>query len=446
MNNTLFNNHPIIPNSNQYFYEKKYLSFHSEDRDYSKYPNSAEFEITLPQDYLNVVSVRLASWSFPSNYSVFSTIGAYNVSMTFRFTKLYNPADYGVSNPLLEGIFAALYANINKKYVVTIEPGFYNPDQMSTELTNKFNEAVTNVIVDFFNANPDEYATAKSLFKSYTRFKVVYHSVSVKLWFGNSADDFVLTNEDSAIITSSIGQTLCSKKNLLPEFDSWGLPGYLGFTRCNTQAYSAAEYAEQEPLNNAIMTSINSVLGVPRFYYGDAVPGSGDDGYWLKPSAQGASVYFLEAPYKISFMGPDHIYMEVDGMNCIDETSPWNISDYTIHNNQTNSVVRSSFAKIPLPSTPISQFYDRDAISYKYWNPPAERISKLKVKFRYHNGQLVSFGQFNYTFMLEFNLLKPQQERNYSIRNAFDLAQYQSFGDDTFDVNEGTNYRRNRRR
>ena len=109
-------------------------------------------------------------------------------------------------------------------------------------------------------------------------------------------------------------------------------------------------------------------------------------------------------------------------MNCIDETSPWNLSEYTMRNNQTNGIVHSSFAKIPLVSTPLSQFYDRDSVSYKYWNPPAERISKLKVKFRYHNGQTVSFGQFNYSFMIEFNVLSPQQERSYSIRTAFDLA------------------------
>ena len=316
---------------------------------------------------------------------------------------------------------------------------------MAIELTNKFNEAITNCISQFFNDNSEQYATAKNLFKAYNRFKVVYHSVSMKLWFGNTADDFILTNEDSAILTATIGQTLCSKKNLLPEFDSWGLPGYLGFTRCNAQAYSALEYTEQAVVNTPITASLDTNLEVPRFYYGDAIPGSGDNGYWLLPGAPGATVYFLEAPYKISFMGPDHIYMEVDGMNCVDETSPWNLSEYTLHNNQTNSTVRSSFAKIPLPSTPISQFYDRDAVSYKYWNPPAERISKLKVKFRYHNGQIVSFGQFNYTFMIEFNLLRPQQERNYSVRNAFDLAQQQSFGDTTYNVNEGANYRRGRR-
>jgi hypothetical protein len=148
----------------------------------------------------------------------------------------------------------------------------------------------------------------------------------------------------------------------------------------------------------------------------------------LLPGAPSATVYFLEAPYKINFMGPDHIYMEIDGMNCIDETVPWNLSEFTAHNSQTNGIVNSAFAKIPVPSTPLSQWFDRDAISYKFWNPPAERISKLKIKLRYHNGQLVSFGQFNYSFMIEFNVLNPQQERSYSIRSAFDLGQNQSYG------------------
>ena len=56
----LNNNHPIIPNANQYYFEKKYVSIHSEDRDVIKYRNPSSFEIELPQDYLNVQSVRLS--------------------------------------------------------------------------------------------------------------------------------------------------------------------------------------------------------------------------------------------------------------------------------------------------------------------------------------------------------------------------------------------------
>jgi hypothetical protein len=40
-------NHPLIPNSNYYTPEKKYISISSEDRDILKFPNPALFEIEL---------------------------------------------------------------------------------------------------------------------------------------------------------------------------------------------------------------------------------------------------------------------------------------------------------------------------------------------------------------------------------------------------------------
>ena len=51
-------NHPIIPNAQQYMFEQKYVSIHSEDRDIVKYPCSSDFEIELPQDYCNVQGVK----------------------------------------------------------------------------------------------------------------------------------------------------------------------------------------------------------------------------------------------------------------------------------------------------------------------------------------------------------------------------------------------------
>jgi hypothetical protein len=424
MSNTLFNNHPLINNSNQYFYEKKYISISSEDRDYTKFPNSAEFEIFLPQEYLNIASARLYSWSFPANYNVFSVFVS-NVTMSFKFNKLYNPGEVGVSDPLLEAIFEALQTNKENEYIVIIEPGFYNPDQMATELTNKFNETVTTYLLKFFKENEEKYSDIISQFIEYNRFKNVYNSVSQKLWFGNSADQFILTNDSTSVYTTKLVEAVCIKRNQLPQYANWGLPAYLGFTRCPSVSVSVEELQTENSI--FIDPSISIQNGVPRFYYGDATPDSGDNGYWLLPGAPYATVYFLQAPLKINFMGPAYIYMEIEGMNCIDETSPWNLSEYTAHTNKTNGVVNSSFAKIPVPTTPISQWFDNDMGPYKYWNPPAERISKLKFKLRYHNGQLVDFGLFNYSFMLEFNLLKPQQEKSYSIRNAFDLSQNQGY-------------------
>jgi hypothetical protein len=423
----LFNNHPIIPNANQYFYERKYVSIHSEDRDLLKYPNSSEFEIELPQDYLNIASVRLYSWTFPANYNVFSVFN-FNVSLTFKFTNLYNPGAKGYADPLTEAIFAALYNSSDKEYIIIIEPGFYNPDQMATELTNKLNEVVTATIDTYFSEH-SEYDPIKDLFTGYNRFKVVYNNVSQKLWFGNNADQFVLTNDSAVYLKTEYVDSSCIRKNILPEASNWGLPSYLGFTRCPVTALSANEiiYNPDIGLNdNTVVNNSFQYQQVPRFYYGDAVPGSGDNGFWLLPVLPGAEVFFLQAPLKINFMGPSYIYMQIDGLNCIDETAPFNISKFTTHTNETNGIVNSAFAKIPVIGTPLSQWFDNDSGPYKYFNPPAERLRKLKIKLRYHNGQNVDFGSFDYSFMLEFNLLTPQQERTYSIRGAYDLAQIQS--------------------
>lgn len=419
----LNNNHPIIPNSNQYFSEQKYVSIHSEDRDINKYRNPSAFEIELPEDYLNVQSVRLKSWAFPANYSVFST-NTNNVYMTFKFINLYNPAEHLFSDPLTEAIFAALYYNIDNEYIFDIEPGFYNPTQMATELTNKMNEVITVYLNKFFDdpAYPT-YNYAAALFKGYNRFVIVYNDVGQKLWFGNNADQFILTNSSNAFFKKVFLEQKCTggRNTELPSFKDFGLPSFLGFTRCDSIAYSASEFITRQSETSNI--AANGF--VPRFYYGDVIPQSGDDGYWLLPVLPGATVYYLQAPLKINFMGPAYIYMEIEGLNCIDETMPYALSTFTSHTNQTNGIVNSAFAKIAVPTTPISQWFDTDMGPYKYFNPPAERIRKLKIKFRYHNNILVDFGAFEFSFMLEFSILRPQNERKYNIRDAFSLSQIQ---------------------
>ena len=408
--------HPLIPNANQYYIERKYVSIHSEDRDILKYPNSSEFEIELPQDYLNVHSAKLSTWSFPANYNVFSPLN-FNIAMTFKFIKLYNPGEYGYADPLTEAIFAGLYSLIGNQYIVRIETGFYNPSQMAIELTNKFNEAVSNILIDFFTNTP-AYNYALALFTGYNRFKIVYNSVGQRLWFGNTADQFEITNNYINQFNEDNVGTQCIRRNQLPSLADWGLPAYLGFTRCSTMSLSAAEVeATMNNANNIIYgynPEIINVSGdVPRFYYGDVNPG--DNGFWLLPSLPGATVYFLQAPAKINFMGPSYIYLDIDGLNCIDETSPYNMSQFTLHTNETNGRVNSAFAKIPITTTPIAQWFDSEQAPYKHFNPPAERIRKLKCRLRYHNGQKVDFGLFEYSFMLEFTLLRPQNERKYTI-------------------------------
>ena len=430
----LNNSHPIIPNSNQYYFDRKFVSINSEDRDITKYPNASEFEIELPQDYLNVQSVKLYSWSFPANYNVFS-IDQQNVFMSFKIVNPYNPGEHGVSNLLLECIFKAFYYNPDYEYTFLIENGFYNPTQMATELTNKFNAAVTSFLINIFNHPSDfpkipvseyaNFAAAALLFKNYDRFTIVYNSVGQKLWYGNNADQFILTNS-TATKLKKLNFDNCINRNVLRNYSDYGLPGFLGLSKEDQQSFSIEEYLDE---GGDFANTFDSNSPYPRFYYGNVLT-IGDDGYWLLPDpaltgSTSSTVYFLQSPFKINLMGPAYIFMEIDGLNCIDETSPYNLSVFTKETNQTNGQVNSCFAKIPISTTPIAQWFDNSMEPFKYFNPPAERIRKLKIKFRYHDGSLIDFGVFPYSFMLEFNMLRHQQERQYNIKDAYQLAQYQ---------------------
>jgi hypothetical protein len=404
--------HPLIQNSQEYLYYKKYISIHSQDRDMLKYPNASEFEIELPEDYLNVSSMRLIQWTFPSNYNTFS-ISNSNIYLSFKITQPYNPAEFGVSDEYNFRIFQALFES-NREYNISIEEGFYTPYQMITELTNKFNHAITERIEQFFNMKNNEEPNERwdiilSQFKlngGYNRFIIVYNEVTLKLWFGNRADSFEVVNELS-VIDAVYSENYCqiTARGQVPEFSNYGLPANLGLRRCNQ--FSVSSFATPINPNYAKLNDIE----IPRFYYGDVVPG--DNGYWLLPlELEGCRAHWIEATEKLNIMGEAFLYMEIAKHNCIDETQPYNVSSFTVETNKTNGIVNAAFAKMPVPATPLSQWFDRESIPYKFYYPPAERIRKLTIKIRYHNGQLANFGVFNYSFMLEFTLMLPQMLRS----------------------------------
>jgi len=414
-NTNMFNtstSHPLIPSSQEYMYYKKYVSIHSEDRNCIKYPKSSEFEIELPQDLLNVAALRLVSWTFPANYNTFSLLNN-NTIMTFKINNPYNPNINGVTDILVQKTFECLFLSQTENYQVIIQDGFYNPQQMVTELTNKFNSIITNKLIAYFTINSTdptktpseqaEYITALNelnLNGGYQNFIIVYNTVSQKIWFGNKCDGFILTNETRR--ENVLLEINCANPTTLSDYSDWGLPGNLGLTRCNLNSLNETN------LTDATNLALYNGQSVPRFYYGDVFPA--DNGYWLLPNPllTGSQVQWVEAIFKINFMGPSYMYMEIVGQNCIDETSPYNLSGYTLTTNSTNGVVNSAFAKIAIPTTPISQWFDHDSLPYKFYYPPAERMRKFHIKIRYHNGQLVNFGEFNYSFVIEFTLQLPQ--------------------------------------
>lgn len=395
--------HPIIDNSQEYILIEKYVSIHSEDRNIEKYPDSSDFEIEIPEDIVNVNSIKLIDWTFPSNYNTFSLLNN-NILFVFTINNPYNPSAFGLSDDYNYKIYEALFFTQNNAYQFIIEEGFYNPDQMVVELTNKMNYIVTKRISDYFI----EKGWIDALNKlnengGYTRFIVVYNAVSQKIWFGNSADGFTIINELGTIVNEFSANLCYGDSKNVPDNSMWGLPGYIGLPRQNSTSTNAANILN---MNNVVQNYNGTV--VPRFYYGNVTPG--DDGFWLVPDSDlsGSIVNWIECSNKINLMGEAYMYLEIDGLNCIDETQPYNKSTFNATTNKTNGIVNSSFAKLAIPTTPISQWFDKNSLPFKWYYPPAERIRRLRIKIRYHNGRLVNFGVFNYSFTLQFTILNPQ--------------------------------------
>lgn len=390
--------HPLIPNSQEYTYYQKFVAIHSNDRDTTKFPNASEFEIELPQDFLNVLAVSLQSWSFPQT-ELFTSKNN-NIRFSFKISEPYNPHLNNFDDELQIEICNGLYTHIDDDFIISIEEGLYTSQQMATELTNKMNESVTIFLTNYLtNINSSNLNTFISN-GGYSEFIIAFNEVENALWFGNRSSNFIITNNNINLYGPSTVNTLnqCSNYSL-PDFNYWGLPAYLGFSR-----------------NNISGTTTDDNI-IPRFYYGDYKPG--DKGYWLPANSAlpGSSVYFLKTPYKLNMNGPFFYYVDIKELNCIDETSPYNLSNFTLTTNVTNGRVNTSFARVSVGTnlSPSTQWYNENNNPYKLFVPPAERIRRLHICIRNHNGQLVNFKNYEFSFMLEFTLYSAQIGRKYNL-------------------------------
>ena len=390
MSYNLSSSHQIIPNAQQYMLHYKFVTINSDDRDISKYENSSEFEIDLPQDYVNVQTVKLNSWSFPNKYDVFSS-SLNNVVFIFELAPYYTAS-------------SVVYHAPTYLFTVTIDSGTYTPSQMATELTNKMNYAVY-TYVKTLNGSADVY----------TDFVVEYHEVNDKLWFGNKNSSFVLKNGSNAYDTNELNSnTDCLKRSNYEQYINWGLPYYLGFTR--------------EDKTSATVTS-----DVKMYYKSSST--------WLSSTVVGGSPNYAVADYKLNVNGPSHFYVEIAGLNNMDETMPKKTIRVNEHltqpketglckykdpsckkplkkndnTNESNGIVNSCFAKIPVPVKSDTDWFNTNSDSYMLYNPPAEKIRRLRIRIRYHNNMLVNFENFEFSFVLQLGIILPQNEKKYSI-------------------------------
>jgi hypothetical protein len=395
-------NHPLIPNAQQYMFDFKYVSIHSEDRDVTKYPCSSNFEIELPQDYCNVQSVKLLTWSFPSSFDTFSPSN-FNVKMTFSFLEItpHNETE------LQTAIFNGLMANIKNEYTIIISSGKYDDgDTIATEIQNRMNASVTNYLISYLKGiGRADLIEEFVLGKGYTNFILYNDTKQNRLWFGNTnlincpSAKFVIHNTEENVFLKNASMG----KFQYTEYSLWGLGAFLGFHK-NQPAVSI-----ESPFN----TNRNKYQ-YPRAYQ----EGEPTESWWLTDGRVYGEkpVFYLEAPCILNILGSKYFYMDTDLLNTMDELVPYELNNFTNHTNESSGIVNSTFAKIPLYNLSLAaQSIDVSVPTYKLFNPPAERIRKLRIRLRYHNGSLVQFSNKGFSFTLQFALFRPQNQRSYQM-------------------------------
>ena len=315
---------PLISREQNYVLDRKLLTIHSEDRDISKWPNANEFEIVLPQQLLNIQSMRLVEIEMPTNLYVFSDL-------------------YQNTIMDINGI------------QIKIQEGNYTPDQLVDEINTELGN------------------------NNLLNLEISYNSINQKFSFINTYPDISLNF--STQIDYSMNNTSCPVI-VFNNYANWGLPYYLGFNKQN---------------------------------------------YDLLASDT------IEAPFSAVLRGDKCIYMEIDKYNSYDELYPYNESTFSNNeasnttkkvqvngNNAYNGQINSAFAKIPLITHGADNYvFESRNIGLQnmtHYDPPLERLGRLKFKFRFHDGRLVDFQNNSFNFTLEFNMLRSEMGRQYNVR------------------------------
>lgn len=346
----------LIERLQNFTLDRKILSIDTNDRDKSRWSNANEFEVSLPQTYNNVESIRLLNIQIPN--------------------KLYNISEHLQNNKMI-------IQHGSDKQLITLDDGYYSNSHICDTIQNKVRQGFRGGGTDWTPNNV---------------FNVDFNNVSQKPHFTSANKDFsfIFLHPDISYNTSS--NSPCNN-NIYDQHSNWGLGSILGF---DNKQWVESHIVTGDVSNSDIYFYYNENQLVPTNAAGVIIP-----------------------PKQIELNQNQFIYLEIDKYNTSDEIKPF-INDRI--NNTNTGLVNSYFAKIPIQyktynGNSINQSLsckDDFIDSFSYYQPPIEKISKLKIKFRYHNGLPVDLANFNISLTLEINQIRNEM-KNYNVRTPFRL-------------------------
>jgi hypothetical protein len=324
-------NDQLIDRLQNFTLDRKILYIDSNDRDISRWPNPYEFEISCPQNYINVESIRLVN---------IQTIN-----------KCYNISEYLQNNKLICSISG-------QEEVIILDDGYYNYTQLQDSLQNVLNSKFSN--------NPN--------------FIVKYNSVNRKMYIGHENQDFSLNFKQTLSYNNYINNNYI---NIYKQYSKWGLGYILGY---NKDIY-------------------NSSVNKNKFQY--------ESLNWINNVN-----HIIEPPNTIDLDENKQIFVELEKLNKADEIKPFVIDKI---NNTNSGIINSFFAKTPIVLVTENQSINNKECYIEgasYFQPPLDKISKLKIKLRYHNGMLVDLQNNNISLTFEINQIRNEM-KDYNVRTPF---------------------------
>ena len=253
---------------------------------------------------------------------------------------------------------------------------------------------------------------------------MIIDSVTTKFNFANLADEFeIITDkdnyysievvniinsipspEDSNTYQANLDTSLflprktndCAEVDYYADDLKWGLPVYLGLT--------GQEVATEYKWDTGEFRSVPG-YNLPTYSYYSR---NSSNYQPFKRKADGyaqASIFVTVPKFQLDVKGEPYFFMDLDTLNCLDEIIPYKDNTFSNVNNISTGNPNSAFAKLPLSILDDVAYGGSQPMSKNY-TPPLNRLSKISIRLRFHNGRPVKFGVQPFSFVLQITSSK----------------------------------------
>ena len=181
-------------------------------------------------------------------------------------------------------------------------------------------------------------------------------------------------------------------KAIQTNYINWGLPVYMGFS------------------GKEKMVSYSSTSKLPIYYSYDKTtdPSSYQPfTHNLSTGFTDSDIFIITPCNNINIEPELYYYMEIDGMNMIDELHPYKNNAYAVTNGRTTGVINSLFARRTVRSSVTDQYKEGKG-EIKTFTQPLRRMNKISIKIRYSDGREPDFGAMPVDLILKIECLKNQ--------------------------------------